>query len=216
MTIVALTGGVAAGKTTVTEILSARGARVIDADILARAAVAPGSPALQEIAQRFGSDVLEETGSLNREALGSVVFQDSDARAALNAIVHPRVKELYEAEVAALGAESPDTVVVYAVPLLAEARSASEFDAVIVAHAPEDVRAARLQEHRGLSEEDARARVGAQVSDDERLAMADSVLDCSGNLEQTERAAHELFDELQDLWPDRLSELSRRFPRVGA
>jgi dephospho-CoA kinase len=86
---------------------------------------------------------------------------------------------------------------------------------VIVAHAPEDVRAVRLQEHRGLSEEDARARVGAQVSDDERLAMADSVLDCSGNLEQTERAAHELFDELRDLWPDRLSELSRRFPRVG-
>ncbi|HEV8013127.1 MAG TPA: dephospho-CoA kinase, partial [Pontimonas sp.] len=165
MTIVALTGGVAAGKTTVTEILSARGARVIDADILARAAVAPGSPALQEIGERFGPDVFDATGSLNREALGRVVFQDSDARAALNAIVHPRVRELYEAEVAALGAESPNAVAVYAVPLLAEARSASEFDAVIVVHAPEKVRAARLQEHRGLSEKDARARVSAQVSD---------------------------------------------------
>ena len=216
MTVVALTGGVAAGKTTVTDILSARGARVIDADILARQAVQPGSPALQGIQEKFGADVLDSTGSLNREALGKLIFHDPDAREALNAIVHPRVRELYEAELSAIQAETPDAVVVYAVPLLAEARSVSEFDAVIVAHAPEEVRLARLQEHRGFSEEDARARVGSQVSDEARLAMADSVVDCSGSLEETRSAAHELFDELEDLWPDRLQELSRRFPRVGS
>ena len=216
MTVVALTGGVAAGKTTVTDILSARGARVIDADILARAAVQPGSPALQGIQEKFGADVLDSTGSLNREALGKLIFHDPDAREALNAIVHPRVRELYEAELSAIQAETPDAVVVYAVPLLAEARSVSEFDAVIVAHAPEEVRLARLQEHRGFSEEDARARVGSQVSDEARLAMADSVVDCSGSLEETRSAAHELFDELEDFWPDRLHELSRRFPRVGS
>ena len=216
MTVVALTGGVAAGKTTVTDILSARGARVIDADILARAAVQPGSPALQGIQEKFGADVLDSTGSLNREALGKLIFHNPDAREALNAIVHPRVRELYKAELSAIQAETPDAVVVYAVPLLAEARSVSEFDAVIVAHAPEEVRLARLQEHRGFSEEDARARVGSQVSDEARLAMADSVVDCSGSLEETRSAAHELFDELEDLWPDRLHELSRRFPRVGS
>ena len=190
MTVVALTGGVAAGKTTVTDILSARGARVIDADILARAAVQPGSPALQGIQEKFGADVLDSTGSLNLEALGKLIFHDPDAREALNAIVHPRVRELYDAELSAIQAETPDAVVVYAVPLLAEARSVSEFDAVIVAHAPEEVRLARLQEHRGFSEEDARARVGSQVSDDARLAMADSVVDCSGSLEETRSAAH--------------------------
>ena len=216
MTVVALTGGVAAGKTTVTDILSARGARVIDADILARAAVQPGSPALQGIQEKFGADVLDSTGSLNREALGKLIFHDPDAREALSAIVNPRVRELYEAELSAIQAETPDAVVVYAVPLLAEARSVSEFDAVIVAHAAEEVRLARLQEHRGFSEEDARARVGSQVSDEARLAMADSVVDCSGSLEETRSAAHELFDELEDLWPDRLQELSRRFPRVGS
>jgi len=216
MTVVAVTGGVAAGKTTVSEVLSQRGARVIDADILARVAVEPGSPALHDIRERFGADVFDSEGALNREALGQVVFGDSQAREALNAIVHPRVKELYDAEVAAIQRDSPDSVLVYAVPLLAEARAASEFDAVIVVHAPAEVRIARLQEHRAFSEEDARARVGSQVSDDVRLAMADSIVDASGTLESTQHAAHELFDELEDLWPDRLQELSRRFPRAGS
>ena len=216
MTVVALTGGVAAGKTTVTEVLSARGAVIIDADVLARRAVEPGGPALEEIRARFGPDVLDPSGSLDRSALGSVVFHDPDARADLNNIVHPRVKQLYNEELAAVQAQSPGKVVVYAVPLLAEARSATEFDAIVAVHAPADLRIRRLQEHRGLSKGDACARVTAQVSDDTRLAIADSVLDSSGDLERTERAAHELYDELEALWPDRLSELSRRFPRVGS
>ena len=216
MTVVALTGGVAAGKTTVTDVLAVRGAWVIDADVLARRAVEPGTQALEEIQARFGPNVLDSSGSLDRGALGRVVFQDPGARADLNAIVHPRVKALYDEELAAVQAESPETVVVYAVPLLAEARSASEFDAIIVVDAPEDLRIRRLEEHRGLSHEDARSRVAAQVSDDTRLAMADSILDASGDLERTQRAAHELYDELVALWPDRLSELSRHFPRVDS
>jgi len=216
MTVVALTGGVAAGKTTVTDVLSARGAWIIDADVLARRAVEPGTPALAEIQARFGPSVLDSSGSLDRGALGRVVFQDPGARADLNAIVHPRVKSLYDEELAAVQAESPETVVVYAVPLLAEARSASEFDAIVVVHAPEGTRIKRLQEHRALSEEDARSRVAAQVSDDTRVAIANSVLDSSGDLERTQRAAHELFDELKALWPDRLGELSRHFPRVDS
>jgi dephospho-CoA kinase len=216
MTVVALTGGVAAGKTTVTDVLAVRGAWVIDADVLARRAVEPGTQALEEIQARFGPNVLDSSGSLDRGALGRVVFQDPGARADLNAIVHPRVKALYDEELAAVQAGSPETVVVYAVPLLAEARSASEFDAIIVVDAPEDLRIRRLEEHRGLSHEDARSRVAAQVSDDTRLAMADSILDASGDLERTQRAAHELFDELVALWPDRLSELSRHFPRVDS
>jgi dephospho-CoA kinase len=216
MTVVALTGGVAAGKTTVTDVLAVRGAWVIDADVLARRAVEPGTQALEEIQARFGPNVLDSSGSLDRGALGRVVFQDPGARADLNAIVHPRVKALYDEELAAVQAGSPETVVVYAVPLLAEARSASEFDVIIVVDAPEDLRIRRLEEHRGLSHEDARSRVAAQVSDDTRLAMADSILDASGDLERTQRAAHELYDELVALWPDRLSELSRHFPRVDS
>lgn len=214
MTVIALTGGVAAGKTTVTEVLSARGALVIDADVLARRVVEPGTPGLEEVREHFGPDVLDSSGSLDRGALGHLVFQDSEARAALNAIVHPRVKQLYDEELRAVPVTAPETVVVYAVPLLAEARSASEFDAVIVVHAPKDTRIRRLLEHRGFSEEDARARVAAQVSDDVRLAMADSILDSSGDLVSTQSAAHQLYDELVALWPDRLSELSRHFPRV--
>jgi dephospho-CoA kinase len=216
MTVVALTGGVAAGKTTVTDVLAVRGAWVIDADVLARRAVEPGTQALEEIQARFGPNVLDSSGSLDRGALGRVVFQDPGARADLNAIVHPRVKALYDEELATVQAGSPETVAVYAVPLLAEARSASEFDAIIVVDAPEDLRIRRLEEHRGLSHEDARSRVAAQVSDDTRLAMADSILDASGDLERTQRAAHELYDELVALWPDRLSELSRHFPRVDS
>jgi dephospho-CoA kinase len=216
MTVVALTGGVAAGKTTVTEILSARGALIIDADVLARRVVEPGTPGLEEIRRHFGTAVLDSSGSLDREALGQVVFQDPEARTALNAIIHPRVKQLYDEELAAIQAQSPETVAVYAVPLLAEARSASEFDAIVVVHAPEEIRIRRLQEHRGLSEDEARARIAAQASDDTRLAMADSVLDSSGDLEHTQRGAHELYEELAKLWPDRLSELSRHFPRVDS
>ncbi len=212
MTIVALTGGVAAGKSTVTEVLSSLGAHIIDADVLARKAVEPGTPAFEQIVARFGPVVVDESGGLDRSALGDIVFRDPQAREALNAIVHPQVKKLYD-QALADALHNPGRVTVYAVPLLAEARSTSEFDAVIVVDAPAATRVTRLREHRGLTEEQARSRVDAQVSDDERVALADSVVDASGDLAQTQRAARELYEELVSLWPDHLSELSRRFPR---
>jgi dephospho-CoA kinase len=212
MTILALTGGVAAGKSTVTEVLSSLGAHIIDADVLARKAVEPGTSAFDQIIARFGPAVLDESGGLNRGALGNIVFPDAQAREALNAIVHPEVKRLYD-EALADAQGDPGRVTIYAVPLLGEARSTTEFDAVVVVDAPAATRVARLTEHRGLTEEQARARVEAQVSDEERVALADSVVDASGDLEQTRRAAHQLYEELVALWPDRLGELSRRFPR---
>ena len=212
MTIVALTGGVAAGKSTVTEVLSSLGAHIIDADVLARKAVEPDTPAFEQIVARFGPVVVDESGGLDRSALGDIVFRDTQAREALNAIVHPQVKKLYD-QALADALHNPGRVTVYAVPLLAEARSTTEFDAVIVVDAPAETRVARLREHRGLTEEQARSRVDVQVRDDERVALADSVVDVSGDLAQKQRAARELYGELVSLWPDRLSELSRRFPR---
>ena len=212
MTIVALTGGVAAGKSTVTEVLGSLGAHIIDADVLARKAVEPGTPALEQIVARFGTVVVDESGGLDRSALGDIVFRDPQAREALNAIVHPQVKKLYDHALAD-ALHNPCRVTLYAVPHLAEARSTTEFDAVVVVDAPAETRVARLREHRGLTEEQARSRVDAQVSDDERVALANSVVDASGDLAQTQRAARQLYEELVSLWPDHLSELSRRFPR---
>ena len=212
MTVVALSGGVAAGKSTVTDVLSGLGAYVIDADVLARQAVEPGTPAFRDIVARFGSVVVDSSGGLDRAALGDIVFGDPEARESLNAIVHPEVKRLYD-EALTEATQFPSRVTVYAVPLLAEARSATEFDAVIVVHAPATSRVFRLMEHRGLSADQANARIAAQASDEERVALADSIVDASGDIERTRKAAHQLYEELERLWPDRLDELSRRFPR---
>lgn len=213
MTVVALTGGVGAGKSTVAEVLASLGAHIIDADLLARQAVEPGSQALEEIAARFGPSVLDEKGHLDRGKLGTIVFSDASARSALNDIVHPQVKKLYDEALAMAELERPDTVIVYVVPLLAEARQVSEFDSVIVVHAPAAMRVQRLMEYRGMSSAEARERVDAQVSDEKRLSLAHVVLDASGDLDSTKHAAHQLYEELVSHWPDRLSELSRHFPR---
>lgn len=207
MPIVALTGGVAAGKTTVTDILAQRGAIVVDADALAREVVAVGSPALHEIQQRFGDSVVDSTGALDREALGAVVFADAAAREALNAIVHPRVRALSAERCGEAAARHPNTVLVYAIPLLAEARSRDEFDLVVLVDAPAAIRAARLVDYRGFSPSEAAARVGAQATDGERLALADLVLDSSGELAVTQQRAVWLYDALLECWPERLSEV---------
>ena len=212
MSVVALTGGVAAGKSTVTEVLRGCGAFVIDADQLARQAVVPGSAALEAIVARFGSNVLLDSGELNRAGLGSLVFGNPEALADLNAIVHPQVRALYgKAVSAALGAY-PDRVLVYDVPLLAEARSAAEFDLVVVVDTPAEQRVSRLMDQRGLSLEEATARVAAQATDAQRLAHADVVLDSSQSLAQTKLAARALYDALKAAWPAQLDTVARMFP----
>lgn len=205
MPVVAVTGGVAAGKSTVTAVLAEHGALVIDADVLARQAVLPGSDALVRIAGRFGSTVIAADGSLDRQALGHVVFTDSSAREGLNAIVHPEVKRLY-GEALASAQRDPERVIVYDVPLLTEARSVAEFDLVVVVHTPAALRLKRLSEERGLTADEARDRIGAQSSDNQRLAIADIVVDTSVSLADTTEKATTLARVLLACWPDLLSD----------
>lgn len=191
--LLALTGGIASGKSTISGFLAAKGAVVVDADAIVREVQAPGTPVLDGIAAEFGPEVLRADGSLDRAALGARVFGQPDRLAALNALVHPAVRaESVRRFRAALDAD-PEAVVVYDVPLLAEARAGDEWDLVVVAHAPAAVRVRRLVETRGMSEDDARARIASQVSDDERLALADVVIDTAADLDATRRQVDELW-----------------------
>ena len=198
MRIIGLTGGIAAGKSTVSTRFAEHGAVVVDADRLARDAVAPGSPGLQAVRERFGDTVIAPDGSLDRPALGAVVFADPEARTALEGITHPEVWRLAQQRFDAAEAADPDAVVVYDVPLLAEAKGSRplRFDAVVVVDAPAAVRIERLVEHRGMRREDAERRVAAQASDADRLALADHVVDANGTLEQTLRSADEVWARL--------------------
>ncbi|MCS5513960.1 dephospho-CoA kinase [Curtobacterium flaccumfaciens pv. betae] len=195
MHIIGLTGGIAAGKSTVSRRWTEHGAVVVDADRLARDAVAPGSPGLAQVAERFGPSVIAADGSLDRPALGSIVFADPAARKDLEAITHPEVWRLAQQAFDTAEAADPDAVVVYDVPLLAEARGSRplRFDAVVVVDAPAAQRIERLVEHRGMARDEAERRVAAQASDADRLALADHVVDATGTLEQTIRSADEVW-----------------------
>ena len=195
MRIIGLTGGIAAGKSTVSARWAEHGAVVVDADQLARQAVAPGSPGLAQVAERFGPDVLAADGSLDRPALGAIVFADPDARRALEGITHPEVWRLAQRAFDAAEAGDPDAVVVYDVPLLAEAAESRpiRFDAVVVVDAPAAQRIERLVEHRGMDRAEAERRVASQASDADRLALADHVVDATGSLDDTIRSADEVW-----------------------
>ena len=195
MRIIGLTGGIAAGKSTVSARWAEHGAVVVDADQLARQAVAPGSPGLAQVAERFGPGVLAADGSLDRPALGAIVFADPDARRALEGITHPEVWRLAQRAFDAAEAGDPDAVVVYDVPLLAEAAASRpiRFDAVVVVDAPAAQRIERLVEHRGMDRAEAERRVASQASDADRLALADHVVDATGSLDDTIRSADEVW-----------------------
>jgi dephospho-CoA kinase len=197
--LIALTGGIASGKSTVAARLAEHGAVVVDADQSAREVVEPGTPALKAIAQRFGPSVIRSDGSLDRAALGAIVFADQASRLALNAIVHPAVWQRALELFSEISARDPNAIIVYDVPLLVEAASGRplHFDRVVVVHAPVQERIRRLVELRGFSERDAAARVNAQAADDERLAVADVVINATGSLEETLRQADELWYSLQ-------------------
>ncbi|MBF4608310.1 dephospho-CoA kinase [Curtobacterium sp. VKM Ac-1393] len=198
MRIIGLTGGIAAGKSTVSKRWAEHGGIVVDADRLARDAVAPGSPGLAQVAERFGSSVIAADGSLDRAALGAIVFSDPAARKDLEAITHPEVWRLAQRAFDEAGAADPDAMVVYDVPLLAEARGSRpiRFDAVVVVDAPAAQRIERLVEHRGMARDDAERRVAAQASDADRLALADHVVDATGTLAQTLRSADEVWSRI--------------------
>jgi dephospho-CoA kinase len=212
MTIVALTGGIAAGKSTVASRLADHGIVVIDADQVAREVVDVGTETLASVVERFGAGITHPDGSLNREALGKIVFSDPQAREALNNIVHPAVRHTSAELFDQAHRDHPNTPVVYAVPLVAEARGHDEFDLIVVVHAPRTQRIARLVTYRGMTKADATARVDAQASDEERLAIADVVVDSSGEPADTLRAADQLAKALIAHWPDHLANMPTRFP----
>jgi dephospho-CoA kinase len=191
---VGLTGGIGAGKSEVSRRLAAHGAVVIDADAIAREVVAPGTPGLARVVAAFGPEVLHADGSLDRARLGSIVFADPALRERLNAIVHPLVGERMRALEAAAG---PDAIVVHDVPLIAENGLAASYDVVVVVDAPPRVQLDRLVRQRGLSREQATARMAAQASREQRLAIAGLVVDNSGSLAELDRQVGELWSELR-------------------
>jgi dephospho-CoA kinase len=192
--LVGLTGGIAAGKSTVAARLVQRGVMLIDADAIAREVVEPGTSGFAAIVERFGSDILLPDGSIDRPALGRVVFADPEDRADLNAITHPRVAEEIASRLAAL-ADFPGVVVVD-VPLLVEAQVDRGYQAIVVVAARPAVQLQRLIRERGMPEADARARIAAQASLEERLARATHVIWNEGTLEELHVRTDEVADEL--------------------
>ncbi len=192
---VALTGNIAAGKSTVIELLRRWGATIIDADELAREAEAPGTEVLTAIVKRFGTNVLHRDGTLDRPALRAKVMGDDAALAALNAIVHPAVRRRRDELLAAARARN-DVLVVNDIPLLFEALDPSQFDAVVLVDAPVPVRRARLRALRGLSNEEADRMIAAQMDAERKRARSHYVIDNEGSLKELETEARAIFKEL--------------------
>lgn len=196
MPLIALTGGIASGKSTIAGRLAEHGAIVVDADRTVRELQQPGQPVFAQIVDALGEGVVAADGSLDRAAVGSIVFHDGERLAELNAIVHPAVKAETQRKFREAFDADPDAVIVYDVPLLREARGTGEWDSVVVAHAPAEVRIQRMIDNRGMTRDDATARVRSQASDEERLALADVVIDTGGTLEHTLEQADRLWAEL--------------------
>jgi dephospho-CoA kinase len=195
---VGLTGGIGAGKSTAARLLAERGALILDADVAAREVVAPGTDGLAAVVAEFGEAVRGPDGALDRAALAAVIFADPDRRAALNAIVHPRVRE-WMAERVVTAPEG--SIVVQDIPLLVESGLARLFELVVVVDAADAIRIARLVRDRGMTEQEASARIAAQAPREQRLAAADVVLNNDGTPEK-------LADQVADLW-NRIESLAR-------
>ncbi len=193
---VALTGGIATGKSHVLTRIAAAGVPAIDADVLAREVVRPGTDALDAVASHFGTDILTSTGELDRRKLGAIVFADPQARRDLEAIVHPAVYRAIQERFARLAADDTHPFAVADIPLLYETGRAAEFDRVIVTHCPEAVQLTRLRARDHLSEEDARRRLAAQLPLAEKVARAHYAVDTSGTFDETNRQVDRVLREL--------------------
>ena len=194
MLLVGLTGGIGSGKSTVARLLEKRGAVVFDADLLAREAVAPGTPGHAAVIERFGADVLAPGGELDREALASIVFADPSARRDLEQIVHPEVRRLF-----AEGSEAyrdTDRVVVFSAPLLVESGMHTAFEILVVVSATVATQIERLMRQRGMSEASIRARIDAQAPFEDKAAVADFIVDNEGTLDDLESQVERLWNDL--------------------
>jgi dephospho-CoA kinase len=196
---VGLTGGVASGKSSVADILRERGATIIDGDVLAREVVERGTPGLERVVAAFGPDILTREGDLDRPRLGSIVFNDPEARKVLESIVHPLVFERYAELEAATG---PDDLVVHDIPLLAESGRAEGFDAVIVVDVPDEIRVERMLRDRGWTRADAESRIAAQATREQRLAIATHVIDNAGTREQLRERVEQVLAQLTSDLPE--------------
>ena len=196
MPLIALTGGIASGKSTIARRLAEHGAVIVDADQIVREVQAPGSPVLERIAETFGPEILTADGALDRAALGARVFGDADLLARLNAIVHPAVRAESQRRFDVALGDDASAVVVYDVPLLVEARVDDPWDLIVVAHAPAEERRRRLVEIRGMAEQQAQERIAAQVSDEQRLAVADVVIDTSADIDETHAQTDSLWERI--------------------
>lgn len=195
MLLVGLTGGIGSGKTTVARMLETRGAVVFDADVLARSAIAPGTPGHEAVVERFGPNVLAPGGDIDREALASIVFADPAARRDLEAIVHPEVRRLF-----AEGAEryqDTDAVVVFSAPLLVETGMHTAFEVLLVVSTTERTQVERLLRDRGMSELAIRHRIAAQAPLERKAEVADFLLDNEGSLEELEGQVERVWGELR-------------------
>ena len=194
MLLVGLTGGIGSGKSTVARMLEKRGAVVFDADVLARQAVAPGTPGFEKVVERFGPNMLAPGGGLDREALASIVFSDPAARRDLEGIVHPEVRRMF-----AEGCEEyrdSDRVVVFSAPLLVETGMHTAFDLLIVVSAPVATQIERLMRDRGMAERDVQARIDAQLPLEAKAEAADVLVDNEGTLEDLEAQVERVWRNL--------------------
>lgn len=191
---IGLTGGIATGKSTVSSMLTHRGAALVDADQIAREVVLPGEPALLEIAQHFGQAVMQDDGSLNRKALGKIVFADPAKRKQLENILHPRIRSLMLSRMEALEAENPHRLVVVDIPLLYESDLSHYFEQVLLVYVPPEVQLERLMKRDGLTEEEALQRIQNQMPIEKKKRLADIVIDNSGTIEETEKQVEAFLD----------------------
>ena len=194
MLLVGLTGGIGSGKSTVARLLERRGAVVIDADQLAREAVAKGTPGFERVVDTFGASIVGPDGDLDRRSLAAIIFSDPERKAALEGIVHPEVARRFGEQVDEL--RGTDRVVVYVSPLLVELGLAPAFDVVIVITASPHLRVSRVASDRDLSPEDVRARMATQATDEQRMEVAHILVDNDGSLAELEPQVDRIWDDL--------------------
>lgn len=195
--IIGLTGGIATGKSTVSQMFAKRGAAIIDADVIARQVVEPETEGLAQVVAHFGKQVLDEEGRLNRPALASIIFQNEKKREKLNSILHPLIRQEMLERTEEIKKKDPHQIVIWDVPLLLEGKKMTQFvKKIIVVYIPESIQLKRLMLRNGLTEEEARARIRAQLNIEEKRKMADFVIDNSGSLSETERQVDRLWNYL--------------------